>query len=72
MLILYESMGPGLDQARDPGSAVRQTSVKRCLSDCRSRGREFDPDPIPYDPGQNPTDLDLTRIIRVDLYRGKG
>ena len=21
----------------------------RCVSDCRSRGREFDPGPVPYD-----------------------
>ena len=39
-------MGPGLDQTRDPGSAVRLASVARCESDCRSRGREFDPGPV--------------------------
>ena len=29
-------------------SAVDNVSVYRCVSDCRSRGREFDPGPVPY------------------------
>ena len=29
-------------------SAVGNVSGYRCVSDCRSRGREFDPDPVPY------------------------
>ena len=29
-------------------SAVGNVSVYRCVSDCRSRGREFDPGPVPY------------------------
>ena len=31
-----------------PRSAVGNVSGCRCLSDCRSRGREFDPGPVPY------------------------
>ena len=29
-------------------SAVSNVSGNRCESDCRSRGREFDPGPVPY------------------------
>ena len=28
--------------------AVGNVSGYRCMSDCRSRGREFDPGPVPY------------------------
>ena len=31
-----------------PLSAVGNVSGYRCVSDCRSRGREFDPGPVPY------------------------
>ena len=36
-----------------PGRLCSQTRIGnvsgyRCVSDCRSRGREFDPDPVPY------------------------
>ena len=31
-----------------PRSAVGNVSGYRCLSDCRSWGREFDPGPVPY------------------------
>ena len=31
-----------------PCSAVGNVSGYRCVSDCRSRGREFDPVPVPY------------------------
>ena len=31
-----------------PRSAVVNVSGYRCVSDCRSRGREFDPGPVPY------------------------
>ena len=33
------------DQLR---SAVGNVSGYRCVSDCRFRGREFDPGPVPY------------------------
>ena len=29
-------------------SAVGNVSGYRCVSDCNSRGREFDPGPVPY------------------------
>ena len=29
-------------------SAVDNVSGYRCVSDCRSRGHEFDPGPVPY------------------------
>ena len=32
----------------EPRSAVGNVSGYRCMSDCRSRGREFDPGPAPY------------------------
>ena len=31
-----------------PHSAVGNMSGNRCEFDCRSRGREFDPSPVPY------------------------
>ena len=31
-----------------PRSAVGNVSGYRCVSDCRSRGREFDPGPVQY------------------------
>ena len=31
-----------------PRSAVGNVSGYRCVSDCRSRGREFDHGPVPY------------------------
>ena len=31
-----------------PKIAVGNVSGYRCVSDCRSRGREFDPGPVPY------------------------
>ena len=31
-----------------PRSAVGNMSDYRCVSDCNSRGREFDPGPVPY------------------------
>ena len=31
-----------------PRSAVSNVSGNRCESDCKSRGREFDPGPVPY------------------------
>ena len=31
-----------------PRSAVGNVSGNRCESDCRSRGGEFDPSPVPY------------------------
>ena len=35
-------------QCAGPRSAVGNVSGYRCVSDCRSRGREFDPGPVPY------------------------
>ena len=49
-----QNVGPDMDpdclhsdRAR-PRSAVGNVSGYRCVSDCRSRGREFDPGPVPY------------------------
>ena len=36
---------------QSPRSAVGNVSGYRCVSDCRSRGREFDPGPVPYSRG---------------------
>ena len=35
-------------QHTGPRSAVRNVSGYRCVSDCNSRGRQFDPGPVPY------------------------
>ena len=35
-----------------PRSAVGNMSGYRCVSGCRSRGREFDPGPVPYFRGE--------------------
>ena len=35
-------------QSRGPRSAVGNVSGYKCVSDCKSRGREFDPGPVPY------------------------
>ena len=40
MLVLLSETGPR--------SAVGNVSGYRCEADCRSRGREFDPGPVPY------------------------
>ena len=40
ILFIYKKAGPR--------SAVGNMSGYRCVSDCRSRGREFDPSPVPY------------------------
>ena len=37
-----------------PRSAVGNVSGYRCVSDCRSRGREFDPGPVPFFRGDWP------------------
>ena len=39
---IYHFVGTG------PHSAVGNVSGYRCVSDCRSRGREIDPGPVPY------------------------
>ena len=36
------------DTFTGPRNAVCNVSGNRCESDCRSRGREFDPGPVPY------------------------
>ena len=52
MLLLIEKEFYGKDLQRDiftgPRSAVGNMSGYRCVTDCRSRGREFDPGPVPY------------------------
>ena len=35
-------------ESAGPRSAVGSVFGCRCVSDCRSRGREFDPGPVPY------------------------
>ena len=37
-----------LDTSTGPRSADGNVSGYRCVSDCRSRGREFDPGLVPY------------------------
>ena len=40
--VIHKATGTG------PRSAVGNVSGYRCVSDCRSRGPEFDPGPVPY------------------------
>ena len=42
VLLLVKALSTG------PRSAVGNMSGNRCESDCRSRGREFNPGPVPY------------------------
>ena len=44
MLLLVQPQFP----IAGPRSAVGNVSGYRCVSDCISRGREFDPGPVPY------------------------
>ena len=47
---LYTTLPHNLikEKLAGPRSAVGNVSGYRCVSDCRSRGREFDPGPAPY------------------------
>ena len=50
-VVVYTQFGLRLDPVArytGPRSAVGNVSGYRCVSDCRSRGREFDPGPVPY------------------------
>ena len=44
-----------------PESAVRGASVVRHVSDCRSRGHEFHPGPVPYYCG------DFEKVIKFEI-----
>ena len=37
-----------LQMGAGPRCAIGNVSGYRCVSDCRSRGHEFDPGPVPY------------------------
>ena len=41
------TISDNMDCFAGPRSAVGNVSGYRCVSDCRSRGREFDPGPVP-------------------------
>ena len=45
---IYTMNHPDIIVFTGPRSAVGNVSGYRCVSDCRSRGREFDPGPVPY------------------------
>ena len=46
--ISVNKVNPVLSMHTGPRSAVGNVSGFRCVSDCRSRGREFDPSAVPY------------------------
>ena len=52
MYILYEQLRTNTNSMCKPRSRLRSTvgnvSGNRCEADCRSRGHELDPGPIPY------------------------
>ena len=45
--LLFTGLGKSCPSRTGPRSAVGNVSAYRCVSDCRSRGREFDPGPVP-------------------------
>ena len=45
LLLKYDISDPKYTRLR---RVVSNVSGNRCESDCRSRDREFDPDPVPY------------------------
>ena len=48
-LLLHRKLNePAHENLTGPRSTVRNVSCNSCESDCRSRGREFDPGPVPY------------------------
>ena len=47
-VLLYEKAFSALNLLTGPCSTVGNISGYRCEADCRSRGREFDPGPVPY------------------------
>ena len=46
--IFPDSLKATTKKLAGPRSAVGNVSGYRSVSDCRSRGREFDPGPVPY------------------------
>ena len=46
--IINMQMAHGPTSNTGPRSAVGNVSGYRCVSDCNSRGHEFDPGPVPY------------------------
>ena len=54
-----------------PRSAVGNVSGYRCVSDCRSRGCEFDPGPVPYFRGDIDHEIISTVILlpSADLFK---
>ena len=48
MKVRGDFLGPPRSTDTGPRSAVGNVSGYRCEADCRSRGREFDPGPVPY------------------------
>ena len=48
MINLIQMEFPSYIPNTGPRSAVGNASGYRCEADCRSRGREFDPGPVPY------------------------
>ena len=47
-VLIFSSLERLTTKFTGPRSAVGNVSGYRCVSDCRSRGREFDPGPVPY------------------------
>ena len=45
---VYPTITSPNENSAGPRSAVGNVSGYRCVSDCRSRGRELDPGPVPY------------------------
>ena len=48
LLTFFYSGNPKMSTFTGLRSAVGNISGNRCESDCRSRGREFDPSPVPF------------------------
>ena len=53
-----------------PRSAVGNVSGYRCVSECRSRGREFDPGPVPYFRGDDHEIISTVILLpSADLFK---
>ena len=48
VVLVYMYIREGVQVKTGPRSAVGNVSGYRCVADCNSRGREFDPGPVPY------------------------
>ena len=54
---------------KTPYNKVGNVSGYRCVSDCRSRGREFDPGPVPYFRGNHEMISTVILLLSADSFK---